>query len=195
MYTGTRLTTAIHRRLPSRFFLMEGGRLYTGYHFPPGLILLALLVVFSLLHFAKYFVLALPPFTVINLFLSSWLTLFIALLSAFCAICFSFQFFRHEKFFGLFVCFLMTDVIYCILIAFCLLCFRLEKFYICCYLIADVIHCTLCSGFFAMSISLRLCRYLDYQFVLLLIIGVLSFLFCFSFPGLRSSFIRLFPHG
>ena len=89
----------------------------------------------------------------------------------------------------------MTDVIYCILIAFCLLCFRLEKFYICCYLIADVIHCTLCSGFFAMSISLRLCRYLDYQFVLFLIIGVLSFLFCFSFPGMRSSFIRLFPHG
>ena len=32
MYTGTRLTTAIHRRLLSRFFLMEGGRLYTGYH-------------------------------------------------------------------------------------------------------------------------------------------------------------------
>ena len=30
MYTGTRLTTAIHRRL-SRFFLREGGRLYTGY--------------------------------------------------------------------------------------------------------------------------------------------------------------------
>ena len=26
--------------------------------------------------------------------------------------CISFQFFRHEKFFGLFVCFLMTDVIY-----------------------------------------------------------------------------------
>ena len=31
MYTGTRLTTAIHRRLLSRFFLREGGRLYTGY--------------------------------------------------------------------------------------------------------------------------------------------------------------------
>ena len=31
MYTGTRLTTAIHRRLFSRFFLKEGGRLYTGY--------------------------------------------------------------------------------------------------------------------------------------------------------------------
>ena len=30
MYTGTWLTTAIHRRL-SRFFLREGGRLYTGY--------------------------------------------------------------------------------------------------------------------------------------------------------------------
>ena len=31
VYTGTRLTTAIHRRLLSRFFLREGGRLYTGY--------------------------------------------------------------------------------------------------------------------------------------------------------------------
>ena len=31
MYTGTRLTTAIHRRLLSRFLLREGGRLYTGY--------------------------------------------------------------------------------------------------------------------------------------------------------------------
>ena len=30
MYTGTRLTTAIHRRLLSRFFLREWGRLYTG---------------------------------------------------------------------------------------------------------------------------------------------------------------------
>ena len=30
----------------------------------------------------------------------------------FVPICISFQFFRHEKFFGLFVCFLMTDVIY-----------------------------------------------------------------------------------
>ena len=31
MSTGTRLTTAIHRRLLSRFFLREGERLYTGY--------------------------------------------------------------------------------------------------------------------------------------------------------------------
>ena len=30
--TGTRLSSAIHRRLLSRFFLREGGRLYTGYH-------------------------------------------------------------------------------------------------------------------------------------------------------------------
>ena len=29
--TGTRLSSAIHRRLFSRFFLREGGRLYTGY--------------------------------------------------------------------------------------------------------------------------------------------------------------------
>ena len=28
--TGTRLSSAIHRRLLSRFFLREGGRLYTG---------------------------------------------------------------------------------------------------------------------------------------------------------------------
>ena len=60
--------------------------------------------------------------------------------------------------------------------------------YICCYFTADVIHCTLCSGFFAVSISLRFHRHLDFQFVLFLFIGVLSFLFCFSFPGIRSSF-------
>ena len=29
--TETQLTVAIHRRLFSRFFLREGGRLYTGY--------------------------------------------------------------------------------------------------------------------------------------------------------------------
>ena len=33
MYTGTRLTMVIHRRFLSRFFLREGGRLYTGYIF------------------------------------------------------------------------------------------------------------------------------------------------------------------
>ena len=32
MYTGTRLTTAINRRLFSRFFLKEGERLCTGYN-------------------------------------------------------------------------------------------------------------------------------------------------------------------
>ena len=32
MYTGTRLTMAIHRRLLSPFFLKEEGRLYTGYN-------------------------------------------------------------------------------------------------------------------------------------------------------------------
>ena len=31
LFTGTRLTTAIHRRLFLRFFLRERGRLYTGY--------------------------------------------------------------------------------------------------------------------------------------------------------------------
>ena len=53
---------------------------------------------------------------------------FIALLYIFSKAATLLQFSRHEKFFGLFVCFLMTDVIYCIPIAFCLLCFRLEKF-------------------------------------------------------------------
>ena len=48
----------------------------------------------------------------------------------FVPICISFQFFRHEKFFGLFVCFLITDVIYCVPFAFCLVCFRLQKFYL-----------------------------------------------------------------
>ena len=33
MYTGTRLKTAIHRRILSQFFLREWGRLYTGYGF------------------------------------------------------------------------------------------------------------------------------------------------------------------
>ena len=151
--------------------------------------------------FCSIFCFALPPFTFIYLFLSSWLTLFIALLSAFCAICFSFQFFRHEKFFGLFVCFLMTDVIYCIPIAFCSLCFRLEKF----SLLLPRSRCNSLhfSGFFAISISLRFCQFLVYQFVLFLITGVLShcytfslkLLLCFSFLGMRSSFICLFPHG
>ena len=53
---------------------------------------------------------------------------FIALLYIFSKATTLLQFFRREKFFGLFVCFLMTDVIYCIPIAFCLLCFRLDKF-------------------------------------------------------------------
>ena len=30
--TGTRLSSTIHRRLLSRFFLREGGRRYTGYY-------------------------------------------------------------------------------------------------------------------------------------------------------------------
>ena len=62
------------------------------------------------------------------------------------------------------------------------------RFHICCFLTADVIHCTLCSGFFAISISLRFHRYLDFQFVLFPFIGVFSFLFGFSFPGIRNSF-------
>ena len=97
--------------------------------------------------FCNIFCFALPPFTFIYLFLSSWLTLFIALLSAFCAICFSLQFFRHEKFFALFVCFLMTDVIYCIPVAICLVCFQLEKLYLLFNLIPDVNHCTVLAFF------------------------------------------------
>ena len=66
-----------------------------------------------------------------------------------------------------------------------------SRSFICCY-----IPHSRCS-FFAISISLRFCRYL------FLITGVsshcctfsLKLLLCFSFPGMRSSFIRLFPHG
>ena len=88
------------------------------------------------------------------------------------------QFSRHEKFFGLFVCFLMTDVIYCIPIAFCLLCFRLEKFSLLLpHSLCNSLHL---SGFFAISISLRFCRSLVYQFVLFLITGVLSHCYTFS---------------
>ena len=84
------------------------------------------------------------------------------------------QFSRHKKFFGLFVCFLMTDVIYYIPIAFCLVCFRLKKFSL---LLCNSLHF---SGFFAISISLRFCRFLVYQFVLFLITGVLSHCYTFS---------------
>ena len=87
---------------------------------------------------------------------------------------FHFSFSGTKKFFRLFVCFLMTDVIHCIPIAFCLVCFRLEKF----YLLLRHSRCNSLhySGFFAISISLRFCRYLVCQFVLFLIIGVLSFI-------------------
>ena len=76
-----------------------------------------------------------------------------------------------------------------------------SRSFICCYLIADVIHCTvLLPGSFAISISLRFCRYLVYHFVLFLVPGVLShcytfslkLLLCFSFPGMRSSLVCLF---
>ena len=72
-----------------------------------------------------------------------------------------------------------------------------------CYLIADVIHCTvLLPGSFAISISLRFCRFLVQQCVLFFVTGVLShcytfslkLLLCFSFPGMRSSLVCLFPH-
>ena len=83
-----------------------------------------------LLHFAKYFVSALPPFTFIDCFSPPGLRYSLPCYLLFVPICISFQFSRHEKFFGLFVCFLTTDVIYCIHFAFCLVCFRLEKFYL-----------------------------------------------------------------
>ena len=82
------------------------------------------------------------------------------------------QFSRHEKFFGLFVCFLMTDVMYSIPIAFCWLCFRPPPHRRC-----NSLHF---SGFFAISISLRFCRFLVYQFGLFLITGVLSHCYTFS---------------
>ena len=91
----------------------------------------------------------------------------------------------------------MTDVIYCIPIAFCVLCFRLEKFSL---LLphSRCIHCTFLA-FLQLAFRFGVCRYLVYQFVLFLITGVLShcytFSLCSSFPGMRSSFIRLFPHG
>ena len=92
----------------------------------------------------------------------------------------------------------MTDAIYCIPFAFCLACFRLEKF----YLLLPRSRCNSLhfSGFFAIIISLRFCRYLVYQFVLFLVTDVLSrcypfspkLLLCFSFPGMRSSLVCLF---
>ena len=72
----------------------------------------------------------------------------------------------------------MTDVIYCIPIAFCLLCFRLEK--LCLLLPHRRCNSLHFSGFFAISISLRFCRFLVYQFVLFLITGVLSHCYTFS---------------
>ena len=67
---------------------------------------------------------------------------FIALLYIFSKAATLLQFSRHEKFFGLFVCFLMTDVIYCIPIAFCLLClFPHDR----CYLLYS--HCILLALF------------------------------------------------
>ena len=103
---------------------------------------------------------------------------FIALLYIFSKATTLLQFSRHEKFFGLFVCFLMTDVIYCTPIAFSLLRFRLEKF----SLLLPHSRCNSLhfSGFFAISISLRFCLFLIYQFVLFLITGVLSRCYTFS---------------
>ena len=71
-----------------------------------------------LLHFAKYFVLALPPFTFVYCFSPPGLRYSLPCYQLFVPICISFQFFRHEKFFGLFVCFLVTDLLYslCILL-------------------------------------------------------------------------------
>ena len=84
----------------------------------------------------------------------------------------------------------MTDVIHRIpIFAFCLLCFRLEKF----SLLLPHSWCNLLrfSGFFAISISFRFCRYLVYQFVLFLITGVLSHYYTFSLKLLLS--VSVFP--
>ena len=108
---------------------------------------------------------------------------FIALLYIFSKATTLLQFSRHEKFFGLFVCFLMTDVIHC------LLCFRLEKF----SLLLPHSRCNSLhfSGFFAISISLLFCRFLVYQFVLFLITGVLSH--CYTFSLKACYFASVFP--
>ena len=56
-----------------------------------------------------------------------------------------------------------------------------SRSFICYYLVADVIHCTvLLPGFLAISISLRFCWFLVYQFVLFLITDVLSHCYTFS---------------
>ena len=115
---------------------------------------------------------------------------FIALLYNFSKATTLLQFSRHEKFFGLFVCFLTTDVIYCTPIAFCLLRFRLEKF----SLLLPHSRCNSLhfSGFFAISISLRFCLFLIYQFVLFLITGVLSR--CYTFSLKATSLLRFSRH-
>ena len=54
-----------------------------------------------------------------------------------------------------------------------------SRSFLCCCRVADVIHYTFLA-FFAISISLRFCQFLVYQFVLFLITGVLSHCYTFS---------------
>ena len=84
----------------------------------------------------------------------------------------------------------MTDVIYCIPIAFCLLCFPLEKF-------SSLLPHSRCnslhfSGFFAISISLRFCQFLVYQFVWFLTTGVLSH--CYTFSLKATTLLQFSQH-
>ena len=107
-------------------------------------------------------------------------------------LCFSFPGMRSSL-----VCFLMTDVIYCIPIAFCVLCFWLEKFSLLLpHSRCNSLHLTFLV-FFQLAFRFRVCRYLVYQLVLFLVTDVLShcytfslkLLLCFSFPGMRSSLV------
>ena len=115
-----------------------------------------------------------------------------------------FEFFRHEKFFGLFVCLFPHDRCYlfefsrmrsslvCLFVASWPMLSIVSPLHfawfvsgsrsvICCYLVADVIHCTLLLPcFFAISISLRGLPVFSLSFVLFLITGVLSHCYTFS---------------
>ena len=126
---------------------------------------------------------------------------FIALLYIFSKATTLLQFFRHEKFFGLFVCFSwpMLFIVFPLHFA----CFVSGSIsFLCCCLIADVIHCTFLAflqlafrfGFACFWFINLFCSSLP-AFYRVVIHFLLKLLLWSSFPGMRSSFIRLFPHG
>ena len=101
----------------------------------------------SLLHFAVYFVL---PYRHLHLFICfspPGLRYSLPCYQLFVPYAFHSSFSGMRSSFVFFVCFLMTDVIYCIPVAFCLVCFQLEKFYLLFNLIPDVNHCTVLAFF------------------------------------------------